>query len=46
MLSDSIFKEPTLEWDFLTGFESQITLGSVVPSYPYAYLSAQRTQGD
>jgi hypothetical protein len=26
--------------------ESQIKPGSVVPSFPYAYLSAQRTQGD
>ena len=46
ILSDSISRRPSLEWDFLIGFESQIKLGSAVTSYPYAYVSAQRTQGD
>ena len=46
ILSDPVFRRPSLEWDFLIGFESQIKLDSAILSYPYAYISAQRTQGD
>ena len=38
ILSDSIFRRPSLQWDFLTGFESQIQLGSAVPYYMLMYL--------
>lgn len=38
ILSDSIFRRPSLQGFLSSGFESQIQLGSAVPYYMLMYL--------